>query len=297
MNQNIQAHILVFTATILVALSFIISGKLSGIIDPISLTLGRFVLAFISLLPIILIVKKYRVKIKGSFIKGLKISFFYSLYFILLFKALEDTTALNTATLFTLVPLITAILANFIFKDKLNILKLFIYLIGMIGTTIVIFDGDIQRLINLSFNNGDIIFLFGVLSMALYSISTKFFYEKDDEVLSITLMTLFGGIIWMSIALVALDIPLHWEKLQGENFWYMLYLSIGATLITVFLYQKSTVILGPNKLMAYVYLNPAIVAFLMYIMENQKININTFFGILLSIFATIILLRKSNEIK
>ncbi len=297
MNQNIQAHILVFTATILVALSFIISGKLSGIIDPISLTLGRFVLAFISLLPIILIVKKYRVKIKGSFIKGLKISFFYSLYFILLFKALEDTTALNTATLFTLVPLITAILANFIFKDKLNILKLFIYLIGMIGTTIVIFDGDIQRLINLSFNNGDIIFLFGVLSMALYSISTKFFYEKDDEVLSITLMTLFGGIIWMSIALVALDIPLHWEKLQGENFWYMLYLSIGATLITVFLYQKSTVILGPNKLMAYVYLNPAIVAFLIYFMENEKININTFFGILLSIFATIVLLKKSNEIK
>ncbi|UTJ07833.1 DMT family transporter [Arcobacter roscoffensis] len=297
MNQNIQAHILVFTATILVALSFIISGKLSGIIDPISLTLGRFVLAFISLLPIILIVKKYRVKIKKSFIKGLKISFFYSLYFILLFKALEDTTALNTATLFTLVPLITAILANFIFKDKLNILKLFIYFMGMIGTTIVIFDGDIQRLINLSFNNGDIIFLFGVLSMALYSISAKFFYEKEDEVLSITLMTLFGGIIWMSIALVALDIPLQWEKLEGENFWYMVYLSIGATLITVFLYQKSTVILGPNKLMAYVYLNPAIVAFLMYIMENQKININTFFGILLSIFATIILLKKSKEIK
>lgn len=297
MNQNIQAHILVFIATVLVALSFIISGKLSGIIDPISLTLGRFVLAFISLLPIILIVEKYRVKIKRSFVKGLKISFFYSLYFILLFKALEDTTALNTATLFTLVPLVTAILANFIFKDKLNILKLFIYFVGMIGTCIVIFEGDIQRLVNLSFNNGDIVFLFGVLSMALYSISVKFFYEKDDEVLSITLMTLFGGIIWMGIALIILDIPLQWERLDSENFWYMVYLSIGATLITVFLYQKSTVILGPNKLMAYVYLNPAIVAFLMCFMENEKININTFFGILLSIFATIILLRKSNEIK
>ncbi|MGP2655627.1 DMT family transporter [Malaciobacter sp. WC5094] len=297
MNQNIQAHILVFIATVLVALSFIISGKLSGIINPISLTLGRFVLAFISLLPIILINKKYRIKIKTSFIKGLKISFFYSLYFILLFRALEDTTALNTATLFTLVPLVTAILANFIFKDKLNILKLFIYLLGMIGTTVVIFEGNIQRLIELSFNHGDLIFLFGILSMALYSISVKFFYEKNDEVLSLTLMTLFGGIIWMSLALVLLDIPLQWQKLQGENFWYMIYLSIGATLITVFLYQKVTVILGPNKLMAYVYLNPAIVAFLMYFLENQKINIYTFFGILLSIFATIILLKKSNEIK
>ena len=117
--KQLKTHILVFIATFLIALSFIISGKLSGVIHPISLTLVRFILAFFSLLPLSLIVKKYRVKIKNSFIKGLKISFFYSLYFILLFKSLEYTSALNTATLFTLVPLITAIFASFIFKDKL----------------------------------------------------------------------------------------------------------------------------------------------------------------------------------
>lgn len=291
--KQLKTHILVFIATFLIALSFIISGKLSGVIHPISLTLVRFILAFFSLLPLILIVKKYRVKIKNSFVKGLKISFFYSLYFILLFKSLEYTSALNTATLFTLVPLITAIFASFIFKDKLNINKLITYIIGMSGTVIVIFDGNFQTMINLTFNQGDIIFLFGILSMALYSISVKYFYEEGDEPLVLTLMTLFGGIIWMSISLFILSIPLELTKIQGDYLFYMLYLSIGATLFTVLLYQKATIILGPNKVMAYVYLNPALVALIMFIFEDEKINLIMNVGIFLSMIATIILLKQN----
>ena len=295
MSENLKAHTLVFIATILIAFSFIVSGKLSGLIDPISLTLFRFVFAFIVLLPFILLIKVYREKIKQSFFKGLKISLFYSLYFILLFKSLETTSALNTATLFTLVPLVTAVFANFVFHNKLNFLKLFIYIIGMIGTIIVIFDGSMDAIISLSFNKGDILFLFAVLSMAIYSISAKYFYEKDDNALVITLTTLFGGIIWMSLALLIFDIPLEWTKIQGENLWYMLYLSIGATLMTVFLCQKATVTIGPNNVMAYVYFNPAIVAFIMYIFEGQSINIVVSIGILISFFATFFLLKLSKN--
>lgn len=295
MSENLKAHTLVFIATILIAFSFIVSGKLSGLIDPISLTLFRFVFAFIVLLPFILLIKVYREKIKQSFFKGLKISLFYSLYFILLFKSLETTSALNTATLFTLVPLVTAVFANFVFHNKLNFLKLFIYIIGMIGTIIVIFNGSMSAIISLSFNKGDIVFLFAVLSMAIYSISAKYFYEKDDNALVMTLMTLFGGIIWMSLALLIFDIPLEWTKIQGENLWYMLYLSIGATLMTVFLCQKATVTIGPNNVMAYVYFNPAIVAFIMYIFEGQSINIVVSIGILISFFATLFLLKLSKN--
>jgi drug/metabolite transporter (DMT)-like permease len=295
MSETFKAHILVFIATVLIAFSFIVSGKLSGLIDPISLTLFRFVFAFIVLLPIILLIKEYRKRIKQSFFKGLKISLFYSLYFILLFKSLETTSALNTATLFTLVPLVTAVFANFVFHNKLSFLKLFIYIIGMIGTIIVIFDGSMDAIIRLSFNKGDIVFLFAVLSMAIYSISAKYFYEKDDNALVITLMTLFGGIIWMSLALLIFDIPLEWTKIQGENLWYMLYLSIGATLMTVFLCQKATVTIGPNNVMAYVYFNPAIVAFIMYIFEGQSINMVVSIGILISFFATLFLLKLSKN--
>ena len=118
MTQNLKAHLLVLLATFLVAGSFVASAKLSGVIDPISLTLFRFFVASLFLAPIIFLNKKYREKILSAMPKAMIISLFFSLYFIGLFKALETTTALNTGTLFTLVPLITAILCIFLLKQK-----------------------------------------------------------------------------------------------------------------------------------------------------------------------------------
>jgi drug/metabolite transporter (DMT)-like permease len=289
----IKSHLLVLLATFLVAGSFIASQKISGIIDPISITLYRFVFASLLLSPIILLRKRYRVRITTTFKRGLIISLFYSLYFIGLFKALETTTALNTGTLFTIVPLITSILAIFILKQKMNIKQLYIYIVGIIGTCIVIFKGDFELLLGFSLNHGDILFLFATLSMAVYSISTKYFHQKDDELIVLVFMTLIGGCIWMFLALIILDIPLEWYKIEGVALNYMLYLVIGATLMTVYLYQNATINLGPKKVMAYVYLNPVAIAVLLFIIDDVSISFVEIVGIGISAFATIMLLKQN----
>lgn len=279
-------------ATFLIAGSFIASAKLSGVIDPISLTLFRFVFASILLAPIIFLKQRYRSKIKQSFKRTMIISLFYSLYFIGLFKALEFTTALNTGTLFTLVPLLTAFVAIFVFKQHISLFQLIVYLIGIIGTCIVIFKGEIELFLQLSLNSGDIIFLFAIVAMVFYSISARYLYKEDDEVLTLTFMTLIGGSIWMGGAMGLLGIPLEWYKIQDELFIYMSYLTIGATLITVYLYQKATITLGPKKTMAYVYINPAAVALLLFILDGVYISFWSMVGIVISALATITLLVK-----
>ena len=289
---NLKAHLLVLLATFLVAGSFIASAKLSGVIDSISLTLLRFFLAFVFLIPIILIKENYRKKVFSTIPKAMVISLFYSLYFIAFFKALETTTALNAGTLYTLVPLITAIVCVFIFKDKISFYQIFLYFIGIIGTCLVVFKGNLDLFLSFSLNSGDIIFLFATISMALYSITLKFFHKKDDVLLVTVFATLFGGCVWMFLALEILNIPLEWEKLQGDLIFYMAYLVIGATLITLFLFQQGSIALGPKKLMAYVYLNPAAVAFLMYIFEKKLITMPIFMGIAISTFATIVILKQ-----
>ena len=47
------------------------------------------------------------------------------------------------------------------------------------------------------------------------------------------------------------------------------------------MYQKATLILGAKKIMAYIYLNPAIVAILMFLFEGQTIYYGVLIGILL----------------
>ena len=104
--------------------------------------------------------------------------------------------------------------------------------------------------------------------------------------------TLLGGCIWMFLSLEILDIPLEWSKIQGDLIYYMIYLIIGATLMTVYLYQEAAITIGPKKLMAYVYLNPAAVAILMYIFERKLITSWILVGIIISTFATIVLLKQ-----
>jgi drug/metabolite transporter (DMT)-like permease len=292
MSKEFNAHILIVLATFLVGGSFIVSQKLSGIVDPISITLLRFIIASLVLAPFVFIKKEFRTKIIPTFKRAMIISFFYSFFFIGLFTSLEYTTALNTGTLFTLVPLLTALFSIIVFKQKIPYTQYIVYFLGILGTCIVVFKGSLQLFLSFSLNNGDIIFLFAVISMALYSISAKYFYKQDDELIVLVFMTLVGGSIWMGITLLFLGIPLQWEKLGSMQFIYLGYLSIAATLVTSYLYQKVTVILGPKKVMSYTYLNPAAIVILLFIVSSQALSSWVVVGILVSTIATIILLVK-----
>ena len=109
---------------------FIASTKLSGVIDSISLTLYRFVLAVIILAPVILIKKSIEKNYFKLFPRAMIIGLFYALYFIGMFKALETTTALNTGTLYTLVPLMMKRFYVYSFlKKKMNLKQLFLYIL------------------------------------------------------------------------------------------------------------------------------------------------------------------------
>jgi len=292
LNERLSAHLYVLLATILISGSFLASQKLANVIDPISLTLYRFVLALIFLSPVIIFSKNRLKNVFKILPKAMVVSLVYTLYFIGMLRALENTTVLNTGAIYTLVPLMTAVLCIFFFKEKIALKQLFIYILGIISTCIVVFQADFTLFLTLSLNKGDIIFLIASLSMALYPVFIKLLYSKKDELLVLVFATLLGGIIWMSLTIQILNIPYNWNKIELNHFYSLLYLVLATTILTLFLYQKATLILGAKKIMAYIYLNPAFVAIIMFLLEGQTISLGVFLGILLSAFATIIILRQ-----
>jgi len=291
MSNEFKAHVMVLLATFLVAGSFILSKKLAGIVHPISLTLLRFTIATFVLAPFVLFHAKKRALIFSTFPRAMLISFFYVLYFLLFFKALEYTDALSTGTLYTLVPLVTAILCIFFFRDRIPLKQLFIYICGIIGTLIVVFKGDIQLLLRFSLGQGEFIFLGAVVSMALYSIFMKIVHKKEDDMSVLVLMTLLSGTLWLLGAKMLWNIPLEWQNLSMKDLSYLLYLSIIATFITAYLYQRGTVLIGPKKVMAYIYLSPASIALLLYFFEGATLSTEVCVGIVISTIATFLLLK------
>jgi len=287
-KNDIQAHLYVLLATFLVAGSFIASEKLSTILNPFSLTLLRFVGGIVILAPFILLNKKLRAQILSTLPRASIISLFYAFYFVGMFEALKTTTVLNTGSLYTLVPLLTAVFAFFIFKEKISFKKFVVYIIGLIGTLWVIFKGNTDLLMAFSLNSGDYIYLLGCLSMCAYSISIKLLY-KDDNIWVLVFSTLIGGAFWMSLFMIILQESLAWNLIQGNLVFNMAYIIIATTIVTLYLYQKTTVYLGPNKVMSYIYLNPIAVALLLFIIEKEVIELIVVPGIIITSIATIIL--------
>ncbi|EOX4943395.1 DMT family transporter [Vibrio alginolyticus] len=286
--KNIKYHLLSLLVTALVAGSFLSSEKLSGVINPFSLTLLRFLIAALVLFPFIL-TKKHRIKMaKDVFPRSLIMSLFFAIFFICMFMALQTTTALNTGTLYTLVPFITAIVSVFLFKEKLSIQMLGVYLVGTVGTCWVVVKGDLETLLKLNLNKGDILFLLGCMSMVCFSVSMKVFHRGEETIVTV-FCTLIGGAFWMLLALFVFHQPLDWFALNAELTSHMLYLALFATLLSTFIIHKATVVLGPAKVMAYIYLSPVFVAFIMLLFDGKSIPTAVYPGIALSILSTVVL--------
>ncbi len=283
-------------ATILVAGSFLASEKLAGIINPFSLTLLRFMGAALILLPIISFNPRWRRSILPTLPRAMIISLFFSVFFICFFESLNTTTALNTGTLYTLVPFITALLCMLVFRERITVKHVAVYLLGVAGTSWVIFSGQLDLFLSFSLNKGDLIFMAGVFSMCCYSISMKFLY-RNDEMVVLVFCILVGGSLWMALALLFSGQTLQWGLLQGQSIYYMAYLVIGATLATVYIYQKTTIVLGPARVNAYIYLNPALVAVLLFLIDGASIPMAVVPGILISSIATVILQKNRVQVQ
>ena len=285
---NIKNHLYVLLATLLVAGSFLASEKLSSLINPISLTLLRFVCSVVLLSPFIMIKSEWYNKVLTVLPRAAIMSFFYSLFFICFFESLKTTTSLNTATLYTLVPFFTALISFFVLRHAVSPAKLLIYFLGATGTCWVIFDGNIDSLLAFSLSEGDFIFVVGALSMCCFSVSMKLLYRNDD-MLILVFCTLLCGAIWLLMALLVFGQPLDWHLLKGPAVFHMAYLVLGATIVTSYLFQSATVTLGPSKVMAYTYLNPAAVVLLLLLVDGVAINWIILPGVILSTLATIFL--------
>ena len=285
---HLKYHLLLVVSTVLIAGSFISAQALSADIAPAALALMRFGFAALILAPFIVFSKERRQTFIRILPKGMIISFFYAAFFLIMFKALKTTSTLNTGTLYTLVPFLTAVVSIFLFRDKIRPGTLLVYLISTLGTVWVIARGDINVLLRLTLNPGDALFLLGCLSMVGFSVAMKLLY-KAEEMMVFVFTTLISGAVWMAGALVLSgDVP-DYSAMDAGKFLHMAYLAVGATLLTSWIIQKATVKLSPRQVSAYIYLNPVFVAFIAMLTSGQTLPASIYPGIALSILATVLL--------
>ena len=176
MTSNIKAYLMLVLATFFWAGNFAI-GKFAFFEDipPYSLTFFRWLTVWLILFPF---TYKEILKNKNDIFNSLPLLFFLGLMTIGLFvpfvyTALKNTTVTNATLLNTAIPPVI-ILFCFIFKfEKTNAFQLLGLLISTFGVLVIITRSDLNVLLDLDFNIGDIWMLGAVICWGLYSTFLK----------------------------------------------------------------------------------------------------------------------------
>ena len=257
--------------------------------DPGVLNLIRFIVATAVFAPFIII--QYKRKIIPKFNKLILfslISFCLTGFFWCMFEALKYTTALNTGSLFVLIPGIAAIFSLMLLKEKLGKAKILALFLGFFGASWVVFKGEINSFISLELNSGDLIFLVGCFLMAAYAPLVKKVHTGEPSAI-ITFWTLLTGCFWLAIFSNFQIFEFNWKAIPVNVYLAILYLAIFTTILSTLFFQSAAINLGGNRVAAYTYLNPTLVLLLNWIIGKGLPPIKVIPGVIIVLGATFVL--------
>ncbi|MEH6348048.1 MAG: DMT family transporter [Bermanella sp.] len=288
----------------LMASSFAVSQALLPFASPLVGTALRFILGSILMLPFVfyqwasfseesLGVKGLSVKI---FIQYGFISLFLVLFFVGLFTALKTTSPLHTSIIYTLVPVVSVLFTFVGLKVVTPKHQLFGFLLGIMGAVWILLalHSTSSNLENI--NSGDAIFLLACCSLAMHVTLVKKWGTQVPAVLGSFYIMVCGSIILLPIILLFSSFEdTAW---QDFNFWkILLYLTIFTTMATFFLQQYLVQTVGPNRLLAFTYLIPILVAlpqFYLLMVEDGDLSSVLFSmpGLILTLLALYLISRQ-----
>ncbi len=256
-GREFPVHLAMLLCATLVSTSFTVGEMIADTLDPAALTLVRFIVAALILLPVIGVKHGLRVSLlsllRYSMISGCLVIFFWCMFY-----SLRYTTALNTSVLFTFVPALSGIYAALLIKERLGRNRLAALVLGLIGALWVIFRGDLHLLLSLSWNRGDAVFLLGCLAMGFYTPLVRILH-RGEAMEVMTFWTLVTGSLWLTPLGGTVLYQLSWHEIPVDTWLWVGYLAIFSTVISFYLTQLAIPVIGPTRTMAYSYLYPALV--------------------------------------
>lgn len=179
-----------------------------------------------------------------------------------LFAGLRETTATNGALIMALSPLVTSLLAALLARRWPDRAQGFSLVVALGGVVLVITNGQLQRLLQLDFNRGDLLIICGMLAWSLYTIASQRVAHWLPTV-HFTLVTMIaGGLALLLYSLARADVH-PWAELRGLAPWavgVVIYIGLFATVIGYLFWINGVRHLGPAKASLFFNLVPVFAA-------------------------------------
>ena len=253
-------------------------------ITPFSLAFLRWTLVWFILIPftykeILSLKKKIFQNFKFLFLLGLSSVFLYSS---LTYKALNYTQVINASLFNTAVPA-TIILVCFILKiEKTNIFQLSGLLISTLGILTIVTKLDLNILISLNFNKGDLYMIVAIISWGVYS---AFLKKRNFEIslLALVQITCTFGLVMLAPAFLIELKQGHSVNLDLNLIYILLYVAIFPSIGSYYCWAGAVAIIGANRAGIFLSLIPLFSTIFAMIIFDEKFLFFHFIGSILII--------------
>ena len=294
--QSTKAYIMLICATLFWAGNFII-GKYAFLteIPPLSLVFYRWLLVWVMLLPF---TYKDVIKHKDTILNNLPLLFFLGLTSVGLFNSftylsLVYTQVINSSLFNTAIPAIIILLC-FLFKvEQTNKFQLSGLFISVCGILAIITKLNLDILLSLNFNKGDLIMIGGAFTWGIYSTLLK------KKKFTLPLLTLVH--IVCTFGLISVFPQFLYELWNGQvikfdiNLVYtLIFLAIFPSIGSYYCWAGAVSIIGANRAGIFLSLIPLFSTIMAIVLYNEKFQFFHLIGAIL-ILVGLYLSNKENK--
>ena len=264
-------------------------------IPPMTLVFFRWSLVWIILLPF---TYKEIFKYKDVILNNLPLLFFLALTSVGLFNsftylALIHTQVINASLFNTAIPAIIILLC-FIFKiEKTNRFQIFGLILAVLGILSIITKLDLNVLLSLNFNKGDLIMIGGVITWGLYSVFLK---KKKFTLPLLTLVHVLCtfGLIFVLPQFLYEFSQGHYIKFDINLGYTLIFLALFPSIGSYYCWAGAVSIIGANRAGIFLSLIPLFSTIMAIIIFNEQFH---FFHLIGAILIVIGLFLSNKEIE
>ncbi len=281
------AYLYLLTTMLLWSAALVIARGVHETAPPFALTFWRWLGAAIALLPFALPrLRREFPRTPESRRRVFGVSALMIVGTTLSIVAMSYTTAINATVINATQPAVTALVALAVLSERLRRVQVVGVLAAFAGIMVMVFQGILDAVLQLSLNGGDLIMFAAVCLWSCYAVALHGGTRLPSLAVLLFLISVFGAILVLPFYVA--------EALSGRQFVISLqsvgaavYLSLGATLIAVYCWSAAIRSVGANRAAVFLNLIPVFGAAMAIGFLGEQLFIHHFAGaglVLIGIF-------------
>lgn len=283
-----QPYLLLSITALCWAGNSIVGRLAAGHIPPATLSLLRWSLAFLLVIPFAWKMLRQdwpAIRARLGIMVALSVTGIGA-FNTLQYWSLEHTQALNTLLLQSAGPLIVAVWSMLLIRVHLTLAQAIGIVLSMAGVLIILTRGDVTALSQISFNIGDVIFLIAMTIFGFYSVLSL----KRPQIHALSMIAFTFGCGALSLIPLVLW-ELHARPLMAfdtKNVLSLLYVAIFPSTIAYLCFNRGVLLIGANRAAPFFHVVPvfgSVMAFLFLGERPQPFHVIGFVLVLAGVFA------------